>query len=693
MGKRFFRQRIAAAVLPITILLSASSCSKNATDYYITEQTGIGVYHSMEQKKDVIHKYDKIKNDLSVLPVSFTYGGKDFKGFGSAFQEISRNTVQDGSKVTTNVCLEYRKELQIDVILAIYPDYCAYEWTVYFKNITNKNSALLENVNCADMTFTGENPVLKGIYGDGGIGESGPYAPYAKDLKTVKTVQMSPPTGRATYQYFPYFNLEHGDGGTFIAIGWPILWEAAFAYEEDKVHFTAGQQTFSSCLEPGERIRTPLAAFLEYTGREEDRAMNLWRHWFIDCNMRKIDGALFEPNLSGGTSWLYGEMVKATDENQIKAMKKYLEHDIPITYWWMDAGWYFRTGKESLSVWLDTGTWMPDTTRFPSKFKAISDFGAENGVKTLLWFEPEVVRLDWTEHDEEYGIPKAYMLDNNLADFGNENFVQWAVERVSQILTEGGISLYRQDFGMNPEPNFTMLNTQGRAGIRENLYAQGYYKYWDLLIARFPNMMIDSCAAGGGRNDLESMRRAVPLHKTDHDYSNQEDKQAMHQTLFMWLPYFGACTTGPATYTEADVYTMRSSYAPWIAMNWQVYYRSLNWDAIRESAWEWQAVHSYYYSDYYQLTEWSRGSDKWRGWEFFDPDTGGGFFQLFRPPEAAEATKHIFLKGLDPEAHYRIRRLDTAEAVTGTGEELTVRGFDVTIDEPRGSAVFTIEGI
>ena len=68
-------------------------------------------------------------------------------------------------------------------------------------------------------------------------------------------------------------------------------------------------------------------------------------------------------------------------------------------------------------------------------------------------------------------------------------------------------------------------------GIAENLYAQGYYLYWDLLIERFPNMMIDSCAAGGGRNDIESMRRSVPLHKTDHDYSNQEDKQAMHQTL------------------------------------------------------------------------------------------------------------------------------------------------------------------
>lgn len=696
MGRRFFYQRIAAAILPAAVLLSAASCKQLQTDYYITEQTGIGVYQSMDQKKDVIRKYDEMINDLSRLPVSFTYAGKDYKGFGREFKEISRNTAQDGAKVMTTVCLEFRQELRIEVRSAIYPDYCAYEWTVYFQNIGSEDSAILESLKCMDILFTGADPVLKGIYGDGGVGDSGPYAPYSLQLKSEKKIHMAPPTGRSTYNYFPYFNLEHGEGGTFAAIGWPILWDASFSYQEGKeerVHFTAGQETFSSYLKPGERIRTPLAAILEYTGRDEDRAMNLWRHWFIDCNLRKIGGKLFEPNLSGGTSWLYGEMTNATDQNQIKAMKRYLDKEIPITYWWMDAGWYFRTGEESLSVWLDTGTWMPDTSRFPSKFKDISDFGAENGVKTLLWFEPEVVRLDWADHDDRNGIPKEYMLDANLADFGNEDFVQWMVERVSTILTEGGISLYRQDYGINPGANFNALNSEGRMGIRENLYAQGYYKYWDLLIERFPDMMIDSCAAGGGRNDLESMRRAVPLHKTDHDYSNQEDKQAMHQSLFMWLPYFGACTTGPSTYTEADVYTMRSSYAPWIAMAWQVYYGRLDWDAIRGSAREWQKINSYYYSDYYQLTEWCRGTDGWRGWEFFDPDSGGGFIQMFRPGDAAEERKHIVVKGLDPMATYRILNQDTGESVTDTGSKFMTEGFEVRIPTQRGSAVFIIEGI
>lgn len=135
------------------------------------------------------------------------------------------------------------------------------------------------------------------------------------------------------------------------------------------------------------------------------------------------------------------------------------------------------------------------------------------------------------------------------------------------------------------------------------------------------------------------------------------------------------------------------SYAPWIAMAWQVYYGRLDWDAIRGSAREWQKINSYYYSDYYQLTEWCRGTGGWRGWEFFDPNSGGGFIQMFRPGDAAEERKHIVVKGLDPMATYRILNQDTGESVTDTGSKFMTEGFEVRIPTQRGSAVFIIEGI
>jgi len=52
--------------------------------------------------------------------------------------------------------------------------------------------------------------------------------------------------------------------------------------------------------------------------------------------------------------------------------------------------------------------------------------------------------------------------------------------------------------------------------MTENLYVQGYLAYWDGLLQQHPGMLIDSCASGGRRNDLETLRRAVPLLRSDY---------------------------------------------------------------------------------------------------------------------------------------------------------------------------------
>ena len=47
---------------------------------------------------------------------------------------------------------------------------------------------------------------------------------------------------------------------------------------------------------------------------------------------------------------------------------------------------------------------------------------------------------------------------------------------------------------------------------------------------------------GGRRNDLETMRRAVPLHYTDMGYGEHPIKQKQHRLMFEWIPYFRAHT-------------------------------------------------------------------------------------------------------------------------------------------------------
>ena len=59
---------------------------------------------------------------------------------------------------------------------------------------------------------------------------------------------------------------------------------------DDTVHLTGGQRNVACRLLPGETLRLPLIVMLNYKGRDLYAAMNLWRHWFIECNMRWVDG-------------------------------------------------------------------------------------------------------------------------------------------------------------------------------------------------------------------------------------------------------------------------------------------------------------------------------------------------------------------------------------------------------------------
>ena len=114
---------------------------------------------------------------------------------------------------------------------------------------------------------------------------------------------------------------------------------------------------------------------------------------------------------------------------------------------------------------------------------------------------------------------------------------------------------------------------------------QGYHAYWDALIDSNPWLWIDSCASGGRRNDLETMRRAVPLHYTDVGYGDIPVKQKQYREMFEWIPYFRSHNmawdreyvekTLGQEWTDNDDYTFEVAMAPAVTyMTW--------WDADDE---------------------------------------------------------------------------------------------------------------
>lgn len=626
------------------------------------------------EKEKAVRQFRTLMKSMSKFPVSFRVGDTAYNGFGRDFTELGRTLENTDTSETTTVRFLYKDSIEIKLICTLYPYHAAYEWTVYFTNIGNENSPAISEINGCNYTLTAANPHLSGILGDGGY-DNQTNTPYDMNISGMELV-INNETGRATYNRFPYFKLKWNGGGAFFAVGWPGQWRAGFSSTGDQLTVTDGQVKLNTYLKPGQTIRTPLSTFVFYEGDDSNRETNLWRNFFIACNMRKIDGGNFSPATAAASSSTYEEMFRATDANQIAAIKKYHANGVKLGYWWMDAGWYYKTGTQSLDQnWLPTGTWYVDESRFPSKFRDVSDYAHSVGTKTILWFEPEVVRLPVgqlgaTSVKKEWLLPKS---STKLVNYGNPEAREWLLERVCTVLKEGNIDLYRQDYGVAyPASEWQANDPRGQAGITENLYVQGYLWFFDSLIARFPNMMIDACAAGGGRNDLETMRRAVPLHKSDSGYHDPEIKMSMNTALFSWFPYFG-------TYTIGDEYGLRASFSSMPVLNYNVVASNVDWKLIEKCVNEWEQVKEFYYSDYYLLTEWNVSDEEWNAWEFFDPDKGAGFFQAFRPKNSGDESLNVRLHGLRPTATYRLTDTDGRIDVTVTGAELMGKGFSVRL--------------
>ena len=107
---------------------------------------------------------------------------------------------------------------------------------------------------------------------------------------------------------------------------------------------------------------------------------------------------------------------------------------------------------------------------------------------------------------------------NKLLYLGNPEARQWLDRpRQTSLLTEQGIDLYRQDFNFEPARLSGAPTTPptGRASRRSATLRVTWLTGTN-CDAGFPAMLIDTCATGGRRDDLETLRRAVPLWRSDY---------------------------------------------------------------------------------------------------------------------------------------------------------------------------------
>ena len=323
----------------------------------------------------------------------------------------------------------------------------------------------------------------------------------------------------------------------------------------------------------------------------------------------------------------------------IRRMDVYAAAGHKFDYWWTDAGWYAttRTG---------TTAWAPgNPTRTLSQGPAeATDHAAQVGMKYVVWFEPErVAPGSWLDRNHP-----EWLLGGKRRHAALESWQRrgppLVTDHVDKLLAEQGIDLYRQDFNIEPLGFWRGADAPGRAGMTEMKYLMGYLAYWDELRRRHPDMLIDTCASGGRRLDLETLRRAVPL---------AADR----------LPLRARRLAGADVRPVAVGHVSRLGRVPGLALHHATHMNACfgyganmpsqkpDFALLAKMDRQWrQIAERFVLGDFYPLADYSLANDVWMAWQFDRPEIGRGASRSSAAATASRTAATSCLRGLDPAA-------------------------------------------
>jgi len=615
-------------------------------------------------------------------PFAFMYDGKPFSAPLSKWAVTSRLLPDGGKSVKSVAYKDPVTGLRVTAAYVLFPDFPAIEWVVRFKNEGTSDTPILEDVRACSVTFGDLHKGPVTLYrARGSNAERSDFAPLLDVLDKPGETLFGPSGGRSSdTTALPFFNLAWSGRGIVTGIGWSGKWIAAAKWKDSgSLTLDAGMERTHFRLHPGEEVRTPAIALLFWKGDDRLIGHNLFRRFVLAHHTPRPQGHPVDLPLSHGIGFggpfPCNEYVCATESYALAMIDRLKQFGIDPEACWIDAGWYENaTGK----WWQGVGNWTVNRTNFPRGIRPVTDAAKAWGKDFVLWFEPERVyertRID-REHPEWLKTLPGNA--NRLFNLGNPEALRWLTDYISDFIQNQGVTIYRQDFNFDPAPYWQAMDAPDRVGIAEMKHIEGLYTYWDALLARNPGLLIDNCASGGRRIDLETIGRSVPLWRTDYSYYEPNGYQCHTYGLHLFLPCSGTGNNNP------QKYYFRSSMSGAVVMGWELN-GSFNLNQAHEAIAEFKALRPYFYGDFYPLTEYSTSDEAWAAFQWDRPEQGDGIALAFRRPQAAGSSITVRLHNLEAEGHYDITFDDYGITLMKSGRELT-EGLPVKIPEAPGS--------
>ena len=178
--------------------------------------------------------------------------------------------------------------------------------------------------------------------------------------------------------------------------------------------------------------------------------------------------------------------------------------DLGVELFVLDDGWFGERDDDTTSL----GDWVVDRRKLPDGIDGVAERITGLGMGFGIWIEPEMVSADsdlFRAHpDWAIGIPGRPRTESRqqlVLDMARPEVVDHLTDVLTTVLASAPITYVKWDMNRNITEPWSASLPPDRQGEFFHRYILGVYELYRRLTTRFPEILFESCASGGGRFD------------------------------------------------------------------------------------------------------------------------------------------------------------------------------------------------
>lgn len=490
----------------------------------------------------------------------------------------------------------------------------------------------------------------------------------------------------------PAFFLRNNAIGTmfFAQLGWAGGYELRFDLDtedpDSRLWFRMGLDGVAPLLilDPGETFATPEVHIGALQGELDDAVNMMHRH----LRLSVFDHA----DARGVRGWVVGGMGPERLMD-VAASKHFMDTIAAVGGETMiiDAGWYTAPGR-ALKEWHPlVGDWEYNKERYPNGIEEVREYAHEKGLLFGLWMDSERLGKDSRmakEHPEWIAKRWSDTGEISMVNMADPDACAWVEGQIAHLVEDYGIDLFRLDYNIDHKDISFRLDRGHGTEDGTLRYYRNTLAMYDRLRRRFPNVVFENCAGGGGRTDVGFVRNFT--HTWVSDWNTAPRSLGITNGMTMVLPpeWVDRLVSGMDCHTRGSLdiqarhllfgrpttndYNCVGSRMNPAQIDFMRHTFSIYKDFIRPYMMDGFIFH-------HTPENFLREPQGTMILERASKDGTRSVLGLFRLAGTKEEETVIFPRGLDLSKNYRVRLDNTGAEFTMTGAELTSVGLHLRL--------------